>query len=231
MTHTSHEFKIVVAGPFGVGKTTLISNISSSEVVGTEVPTTGDEAYEKDSTTLGLEYGRLEVRAGDYDIKLLLFGTPGQARFRFMWDVISVGADGFVILVDASRPETWAEASEMASYFIARHAHTCIVGANRTDVGTDSYERLVDFLDVEDIPVIPCNVTDERSSRDLIVELLSRLIGQHEAGEALGAQDSTDRPFEPDSNDYQDNGRDDHQDPDLGAVTADGSHWAAAGGN
>lgn len=114
------EFKFVVTGPFGAGKTTFISHISNVPVVGTEVATSGSEAEHKSTTTVGLEYGTFAVDAGDFDIRLLLYGTPGQRRFSFMWDVVSVGADGFLVLVDASRPDTWAEAEVVLRAFLAK---------------------------------------------------------------------------------------------------------------
>lgn len=172
------EFKIVIAGPFGVGKTTLITNISNVEVVGTEVATSGSEAIEKGSTTVGLEYGVLEVRSPEIDINLLMYGTPGQERFRFMWDAVAVGADGFVILVDATRPETWNDAAGAVAYFSGLNQGPCVVGANRAFADSENFQSVRSYLQagVQDLVVVPCNVLDVRSSKDLLVATLEEII-------------------------------------------------------
>lgn len=220
MSSSSFEFKVVVAGPFGVGKTTLITNISNTPVVGTEVPTTGDEAGEKDSTTVGLEYGVLEVEAGEFDIKLLLYGTPGQTRFRFMWEAVSVGAEGFVFLVDASKPDTWAEARELIAFFMDRPDIPWIVGANRANAaGPEACDRLAEFLGLDDnVPLVPCDLADSQSSRDVMVALLGRIIGDEgETHDENGV-----------NHDDQSN---DRSDADVDPNQADGDHRALAGRN
>jgi len=177
MSKLPFEFKIVIAGPFGVGKTTLISNISAIPVVGTEVATTGDEALEKESTTVGLEYGVLEVETDEFDISLSLFGTPGQERFRFMWDAVAVGADGFVVLVDGTRPDTWDDAMSVLSYFTDLRQGHCVVGANRTTRLSSEYVRVAKHMDqYASVPVIPCDIAEPQSARDLIVALIEEIL-------------------------------------------------------
>lgn len=186
------DFKVVVAGPFGVGKTSFISNISEVPVIGTEVPTTGDEALEKPTTTVGLEYGRFDVATPGYDISLLLYGTPGQPRFRFMWETVAVGADGCIILVDASDRTTWDEAEAAIDFFGGEHQATSIIGANRCQFGSD---QLIDFLEwvapKTSVPVVACDVTDHRSSKHLLTALFDQLIGD---GDAMVAR-TTDLPL------------------------------------
>ena len=137
--------------------------------MGTEVPTTGDEAIEKDSTTVGLEYGRFVADAPEFEIHLVLYGTPGQERFRFMWETVAVGADGFIVLIDATRPETWEDALAALTFFAQNHAGDCIVGANRTDKDSPAFVALTDWLsDRASVPVVPCDVTNEQSDRCLL---------------------------------------------------------------
>lgn len=189
MPTNTFEFKVVIAGPFGVGKTTMIENISNVDIVGTEVPTTGDEATVKDSTTVGLEYGRYSVRAEEFDIDLLLYGTPGQKRFRFMWDAVSVGADGVVLLVDATKPETWDEAAEAVAWFTDKFGSACVVGANRTEIGDEHLYLLRDWLQERaELRSVPCDVTDPQSARNVVVALLAHL---------LEAADCADTELEP----------------------------------
>lgn len=187
MNTESFEFKVVVAGAFGVGKTTMISNVSNVQVVGTEVPTTGSEAAFKETTTVGLEYGLFEADTENFNVQLLLYGTPGQLRFRYMWDVVSVGADGFVVLVDATRPETWAEAAEILAFFGRRSPGACVLGVNRADHATAAHmKKLVDRLAVPlDVPVIGCDVTSEASSREVLVGLFGVILDNYEQLEEM----------------------------------------------
>ena len=111
-----HTFKVVVAGAFGVGKSTLIRAVSDAAVVGTEAPTSGSEATVKATTTVGMEYGTFTVGRGAGAVELRLYGLPGQERFRFMWDIVAVGADGVLLLVDATRPDTWEDAAAAAEW-------------------------------------------------------------------------------------------------------------------
>ena len=182
------EFKFVVTGPFGAGKTTLISQISNVPVVGTEVATTGSEADFKSTTTVGLEYGTFAVDAGDLDIRLLLYGTPGQQRFSFMWDVVSVGADGFLVLVDASRPDTWADAEGVLRAFLAKAPAPCLLGANRAVGHDDRLAAVQQYLGhPHGVPVVPCDVTDGGSARLVLCQLIDLVIDQPPVAEPIPA--------------------------------------------
>ena len=100
--------KIVIAGGFGVGKTTAVAQISEIPVLTTEAPMTeiaaaidrAEEVPEKTSTTVALDFGAITI---DDEIKLYLFGTPGQDRFSFMWDDLTEGALGALVIVDSRR--------------------------------------------------------------------------------------------------------------------------------
>ncbi|WP_370461865.1 ATP/GTP-binding protein [Micromonospora sp. ALFpr18c] len=100
--------KIVIAGGFGVGKTTAVSQISEVPVLTTEAPITevaaafdrAEEVPSKTTTTVALDFGRITI---DDEIKLYLFGTPGQDRFGFMWRDLTEGALGALVIVDARR--------------------------------------------------------------------------------------------------------------------------------
>jgi hypothetical protein len=92
--------KIVVTGPVCAGKTTFIRTLSEDGIVSTEEQTT--DATEKDTTTVGLELGRVTVQGR----AVRLFGTPGQQRFDYLWDILAEGADGCVLLCPADRPTT-----------------------------------------------------------------------------------------------------------------------------
>ena len=167
----AHSFKIVVAGSFAAGKSTLIRAISDTGVVGTEAPTSGPEALVKDTTTVGTEFGTFTLGDPDGTVELLLHGLPGQDRFRFMWDIVSRGADGFVLLVDVEQPETWAEAAAMGAYLVEQVDVPLVIGANRGRTNLDLVGALGAATGLR-APVVACDVTDPVSARALVVELL-----------------------------------------------------------
>ena len=93
------ELKIVFAGPMGAGKTTAIHAISDTPPVSTEVGNHDRQAFDKDTTTVALDYGELALENGT---AVRLYGTPGQGRFAFMWEIVGRGALGVVLLLDGS---------------------------------------------------------------------------------------------------------------------------------
>src|SRR5918992_49416 len=95
--------KIVVTGPFGVGKTTLIRTISEITVLSTERDISDHTKVHKERTTVAMDFGRITI---DRDLVLYLFGTPGQERFDFMWEILGEGMLGYVVLVDSTRPDS-----------------------------------------------------------------------------------------------------------------------------
>nr|MCU0265583.1 ATP/GTP-binding protein [Actinomycetes bacterium] len=98
--------KIVVTGPFSAGKTTLIRTISEITVLSTERGITDSTRSRKAETTVAMDFGRITI---DRDLVLYLFGTPGQERFDFMWEILGEGMLGYVLLVDAEREDSLAE--------------------------------------------------------------------------------------------------------------------------
>lgn len=95
------QHKIIFSGPVGAGKTTAIGAISDVPPVTTEVRPTDGTVEVKPTTTVAMDYGVLKLDGGD---KVHLYGTPGQERFDFMWDILSEGAIGVVLLISNTRP-------------------------------------------------------------------------------------------------------------------------------
>ena len=108
------EIKIVFAGPMGAGKTTAIRAISTIAPVSTEVANTDDSHCAKETTTVALDYGQLELDDGTV---VRLYGTPGQERFSFMWEILSKGALGIILLIDASSSTALADLATYANQF------------------------------------------------------------------------------------------------------------------
>jgi uncharacterized protein len=95
------EFKIIITGPMGAGKTTAVRALSETPVVSTDMPSYDQTESNKPTTTVGFDLGSIQV--GD-DSVVRVYGTPGQARFAFMWESLARNAMGVIILLDASRP-------------------------------------------------------------------------------------------------------------------------------
>ncbi len=119
--------KLIVTGPVGAGKSTLIRTLSETEVVDTDA--LASEAIGKATTTVALDHGTLQL-----DGHLLhIFGTPGQDRFDFMWEILAEGALGVLLLVRADRPETLPAARNILDFVVSRTQVPHVVGVTHLD--------------------------------------------------------------------------------------------------
>jgi small GTP-binding protein len=163
--------KLVVTGPFSAGKTQFIQSISEINVVATERKISRPEERVKDETTVAMDFGRVTV---DKDLVLYLFGTPGQRRFDFMWEILAEGMLGFVVLLDSQRPETFREARSILETFRSYAPVPYVVAANKQDL-EDAWspeDLRIAFHIPEDIKVVPCVAIDQESVRNVVLELL-----------------------------------------------------------
>ncbi|MDT8898227.1 MAG: GTP-binding protein [Thermanaerothrix sp.] len=173
--------KIVVTGPFNAGKTAFIRSISEIDVVSTERKITSASERIKDQTTVAMDFGRITV---DDDLVLYLFGTPGQKRFDFMWEILSEGMLGFVVMVDSTRPETFREARSILETFRAYAPTPYVVAANKQD-SPDAWDledmRVALRLDRK-VKLLPCVATQKEAVKNVLLELLYSILAEMEEG-------------------------------------------------
>jgi hypothetical protein len=172
--------KMVITGPFSSGKTEFIRSISEIEVVTTDREITSDvEKQEKDATTVAMDFGRITV---DDDLVLYLFGTPGQRRFDFMWEILAEGMLGFIVMVDSAKPETFKEAKSILETFRAYAPTPYVVAANKQDhPDAWSPEDLRIALRIEpEVKLLPCVAKEKDSVRDVLLELLYTILEEME---------------------------------------------------
>jgi len=167
--------KMVVTGPFAAGKTEFIRTISEIDVVSTERKISSPAERVKDQTTVAMDFGRITI---DDDLVLYLFGTPGQKRFDFMWEILSEGMLGFIVVVDSARPETFREARSILDTFRGYAATPYVVAANKQDhVDAWPPDDLRIALKIDGaIKVLPCVANDRESVKNTLLELLYSIL-------------------------------------------------------
>ncbi|MFQ5610715.1 MAG: ATP/GTP-binding protein [Anaerolineae bacterium] len=167
--------KMVITGPFSAGKTEFIRSVSEIDVVSTERKISSDAERLKESTTVAMDFGRITV---DDDLVLYLFGTPGQRRFDFMWEILSEGMLGFIVLIDSVRPETFREAKHILEIFRGYSATPYVVAANKQDLPDAwSPEDLRIALKIDkDVKVLPCIARDKESVKEVLLALLYSIL-------------------------------------------------------
>lgn len=125
------EIKIVFTGPMGAGKTTAIAAISDTAPLSTDVRNEDRASFDKDTTTAALDFGQIVLDDGQV---VRLYGTPGQQRFAFMWEILGEGALGVVLLLDATRVDALSDLDHYLASFRRQASLGClVVGLGRTE--------------------------------------------------------------------------------------------------
>ncbi len=170
------EHKIIFAGPVGSGKTTAIASISDIPVVQTEARATDEVVQRKANTTVAMDYGTLAVDGG---AKIHLYGTPGQERFSFMWEILTLGGLGLVLLIDNARKDPLADLEfylDAFKRFIGKSA--LVIGVTRMDEsprpGLYSFHTKLKELGVK-APVFEVDAREREDVKTLLQGMLAML--------------------------------------------------------
>ena len=178
--------KLVIAGGFGVGKTTTVGSISEISPLTTEADMTAASAGIDDvskvpgkrTTTVAMDFGCITI---DESLKLYLFGTPGQDRFGFMWDDLAIGAIGALVIVDSRRLDDCYPAVD----YFERLGLPFVVAVNRFD-GAVAHDlpSIRWALAVDDaVPLITFDARDKLSVRDALLVVLDRALAKARAAQ------------------------------------------------
>ena len=168
------NLKVVVTGPFSAGKSQFVKTISDIPVISTERKLSVREKGVKSQTTVAMDYGRAQI--GD-DV-LHLTGTPGQARFDFMWAILGREMRGLVLVVDATHKESFDEARQMLDEMLAPRPVPFVIAANKQDkdeaLHPDKVRRALGFSGVS-VLVMPC-VASRKTSVKMVLSQLAEMI-------------------------------------------------------
>lgn len=175
-TSTPDEFKLVFTGPMGAGKTTAIAAISEVPPVSTEVENSDRDQCDKATTTVGFDLGRITLPGQQV---VHLYGTPGQDRFRLMWQIVGRGAAGVIVLLDATHADV---AAQMCNYIDAFRPlvpeGAIVIGLGRTgQAGAVDSDSLAALLEADGLR-LPVFSVDVRRPDDalLLVRALTSIL-------------------------------------------------------
>lgn len=182
----ARPLKIVVTGPFSAGKTTLIQTISEVSIVGTERDVTDESRAVKQRTTVAMDFGRISFAE---ELSLFLFGTPGQRRFEVMWEILSEGMIGFIVLVNASDQRSVEEAAGILETFREYADVPYVVGVTHLDETDRSEEEVFaqirELLELpEEILVQSCDAREREDVKSLMLKILLEVMDRLERAEA-----------------------------------------------
>ena len=175
MTPQQTYYKLVVAGTVNAGKTTFIRTISEIDPITTDEWATEQAVLDrKELTTVAMDYGRRTI---DSDTILHIYGTPGQFRFNFMWDILTEGVFGVIILVDSTDFESITDSIAIIKYFTNRRDIPYLLCVTKTD-REDSlgFEAVRDYLNFPRLTAMPLVTIDQRDVTNALVTLITLAI-------------------------------------------------------
>jgi signal recognition particle receptor subunit beta len=173
----SNAYKVIVTGPFNSGKTTFVRAASDIEVVMTEKRLTTEDRGIKAETTIAMDYGRADIDGNT----MHLYGTPGQARFSFMWEILAHEMDSFVVLIDGTDRPALPDAAQLISVFSGFQTVPYLIASNKSDLpGQLTPEAIRAGTGARpEIPILMCSATDRESVRTVLNRLITLMQRSH----------------------------------------------------
>jgi small GTP-binding protein len=167
--------KVVITGPFNAGKTTFIKTVSEITVLSTERQVSDASGEGGGETTVAMDFGRISISD---DVVLYLFGTPGQERFSFMWETLSEGMLGFVLMVDTKSADSISDGTSMIEFFTNMSDVPFVVAANRANEDdAAALESLRDELGLAaEVPLLAVDAREKESVKAVLLGLLYRIL-------------------------------------------------------
>ncbi|NTW50220.1 MAG: GTP-binding protein [Chlorobiales bacterium] len=172
-------FKLVVTGAVNSGKTTFVRTISEIDPITTdELVTEGSVKQLKTYTTVAMDYGRRTI---DDDIVLHIYGTPGQERYYFSWDVLAEGAFGVIFLADSTSMESISTTKNIIKYFHERYTMPYLLCVTKLDnPGSIGYNEVLKQIDRPELFAMQCMPTKIEDVQNALITLLTLAIDQEE---------------------------------------------------
>jgi hypothetical protein len=166
--------RLVVTGPVGAGKSTFIRSVSEIEVVDTDRQATDETTLIKQKTTVAFDFGKLQFGP---EMALHLYGTPGQSRFDFMWDILIRKAHAYMLLVAAHRPNEFRYARRILSFMNQRAHIPMIVGMTHIDLpgawSIDNVALALGYVNQnQKPPIITVNPNEQQSVAEAVIALV-----------------------------------------------------------
>jgi uncharacterized protein len=174
--------RLVVTGPVGAGKSTFIRSVSEIEVVDTDRRATDETAQLKHKTTVAFDFGRLQFGP---TMALHLYGTPGQDRFDFMWDILIRKAHAYIVLVAAHRPHEFRYARRLLSFMQQRSQAPLIIGLTHQDLpdawSADNVILALGYVQgKQPPPIVIVDANDRQSVAQAVVSLVKHYMDQQQ---------------------------------------------------
>ena len=172
------NIRVVVTGTVGAGKSTFVRTASEVDVVEIErqVSDSDIEASFKETTTVAFDFGKLVL---DANKNLYIYGTPGQTRFDFMWDILIKGADAYILLVMANQPSSFSYAKDILFFMNNRVQVPMVIGLTHTDcAGALSAEEIVNHLGVVNQQYCPPTLNVNPTQKSSVIKVLNFLVKQ-----------------------------------------------------
>jgi signal recognition particle receptor subunit beta len=185
MGFTSRPLKVVVTGPFSAGKTTMIETISEVAIVGTDRDITDHTRDAKATTTVAMDFGRITFAE---QLALFLFGTPGQRRFEVMWEILSDGMLGFILLINAADPRSLEEGAHILETFRRYADVPFVVGVTHIDETESTVEEALEVVRgrlglAGEAEVVACDARDREHVKGLLLNVLMGVLSRLEAAD------------------------------------------------